>query len=73
MDADTPTDTPTRSKRISLAPLSFEEAVKGLLATGPHPKDDGANGRAPTESTDPKRRRKRKASRNGATTADRKN
>src|SRR5436190_1174712 len=27
-------------KRISLVPLDFEQAMKGLLAAGPHPKDD---------------------------------
>jgi len=27
-------------KRISLAPLDFEEALGGILAAGPHPKDD---------------------------------
>lgn len=27
-------------KRISLAPLDFEEALEGLLQAGPHPKDD---------------------------------
>lgn len=26
-------------KRISLAPLDFEQALGGILAAGPHPKD----------------------------------
>jgi hypothetical protein len=29
-----------RNGRISLHPLSFEEALEALLQTGPHPKDD---------------------------------
>jgi hypothetical protein len=28
-----------RDKRISLAPLSTEEALRGLMQAGPHPKD----------------------------------
>lgn len=32
---------PKDSERLSLAPLSFEEAVRGALATKP-PKDDSA-------------------------------
>lgn len=37
-----PNDRPLKSdKRVSLAPLSFEQALGGLLAAGPHPaKDD---------------------------------
>lgn len=36
-----PKDRPLRSdKRVSLAPLDFEQALGGLLRAGPHPKDD---------------------------------
>ena len=28
-----------RDKRISLAPLTTEEALRGLMQAGPHPKD----------------------------------
>jgi hypothetical protein len=36
-----PNDRPLKSdKRVSLAPLSFEEALGGILQAGPHPKDD---------------------------------
>jgi hypothetical protein len=45
-----------RSKRVSLAPLTTEEALRGLLAAGPHPKDDKPA--AGTEAAPPKRRRK---------------
>jgi hypothetical protein len=27
------------SKRLSLAPLTTEEALRGLMAAGPHPRD----------------------------------
>ena len=40
-------------KRISLAPLDFEDAMKVILQTGPHPKDN-----EPTPEQ-PRRRRKR--------------
>lgn len=36
-----PNDRPLKSnKRVSLAPLDFEQALGGILAAGPHPKDD---------------------------------
>jgi hypothetical protein len=36
-----PKDRPLRDdKRISLYPLTTEEALRGLMAAGPHPKDD---------------------------------
>jgi hypothetical protein len=31
---------PRDDKRISLHPLTTEEALRGLMAAGPHPKDD---------------------------------
>ena len=43
-------------KRISLAPLDFEQALGGILAAGPHVEDDeAAEGK---EKAPPKRRRK---------------
>lgn len=36
-----------RDKKITLAPLDFEEALSDLLKTGPHPKDKPDNEKAP--------------------------
>lgn len=37
-----PNDRPLKpeDKRVSLAPLDFEQALKGLLQAGPHPQED---------------------------------
>lgn len=43
-------------KKITLAPLSFEEALRGLLEVAPSPQDD----RPEPERERPKRPRKRK-------------
>src|SRR4051794_20400007 len=47
-------------KFISLAPLDFEQAMKGLLQAGPHPKDDEPAPSDGNEKAPPKRRRARK-------------
>lgn len=57
-----PNDRPLKSdKRISLAPLDFERALGGILAAGPHPKDDEPEPAEGKEKAPPKRRRKSKA------------
>lgn len=62
-----PNDRPLKSdKRISLAPLDFEQALKGLLQAGPHPKDDE------TEMVEDKEKAPSKRRRNGATTPENK-
>lgn len=38
-DRDQTTNTKRSGKKISLRPLTFEEALKGLLATPPPPKE----------------------------------
>ncbi len=48
-------------KRISLAPLEFEEALEALLKTGPHPKVDEPAPVEGNEKAPPKGRRKRRA------------
>jgi hypothetical protein len=54
-----PKDRPLKSdKRVSLAPLDFERALGGLLAAGPHPKDDKPEPTEGKEKAPPKRRRK---------------
>lgn len=53
-----PRDRPLKSdKRVSLAPLDFEQALGGLLRAGPHPKDDEPEQVEDTEKAPPKRRR----------------
>jgi hypothetical protein len=58
-------DNKPRDKRISLAPLSTEEALRGLMQAGPHPKDaDGKPSRpkrdaASGTATEPRRPRRR--------------
>lgn len=53
-----PNDRPLKpdNKRVSLAPLDFEEALKGLLQAGPHPQDDKTA--QDTEALPPRGRRK---------------
>jgi hypothetical protein len=46
-----------RDKRLSLAPLTTEEALRGLMQAGPHPKEEKA-GKKPAA---PKMRRARKS------------
>ena len=54
-------DRPRRNdKRVSLAPLDFEQALGGILRAGPHPKDDGPQSAEGKENAPPKRRRKSK-------------
>lgn len=56
-----PNDRPLRSeKKVSLAPLSFEGALKGLLQAGPHPQDDETEPTEDKEKTPPKGRRSSK-------------
>lgn len=38
-DSDKKSKQPQQREPISLAPLDFEEALAGLLQTGPHPKE----------------------------------
>lgn len=47
----------TRPDRVSLRPLSFEEALRGLLQVAPPPKDD-AREPDPEPEDKPKRRGK---------------
>lgn len=52
-----PKDRPLKTdKRVSLAPLDFEQALGGILRAGPHPKGDEPEQDA--EAAPPKRRRK---------------
>lgn len=55
-----PRDRPLKSdKRVSLAPLDFEQALGGILRAGPHPaKDDEPEQAEGIEKAPPKRRRK---------------
>ena len=50
-------------KRISLAPLDFEDAMRAILQTGPHPKDDEPAPAEGKEKAPRKGHRKRKADR----------
>lgn len=52
----------TRDTRLTLAPLSFEEALTGLLQVAPPPKDDTSE--AESESPPAKQPRKRKTKQN---------
>lgn len=55
-----PNDRPLKSdKRVSLAPLDFEQALKGLMAAGPHPPGDEPESVEDKEKAPPKGRRKK--------------
>ena len=47
-------------KRISLSPLDFEDAMRAILQTGPHPKGDEPAPKRGNEMAPPKGRRIRK-------------
>lgn len=49
---------PSDEKKISLAPLSFEEALEGLLQVAPPPKDEPPERKPPKEP--PRRKRQPK-------------
>lgn len=54
-----PKDRPLKNdKRVSLAPLDFEQALGGILRAGPHPKDDESEEAEDVEKAPPKGRRK---------------
>jgi len=50
-------DEPARSRPISLAPLSFEEAVKALATTRPMPGDKPNRQPKPRAAKKPKRKK----------------
>lgn len=56
-----------RDKRLSLAPLTTEEALRGLMQAGPPPKDADQRGK---EKVPPKERRHRRAVRPRANPPD---
>ena len=52
-----PSDRPLKNdKRVSLAPLDFEQALGGILQAGPHPKDDEPEPAEGKEKAPPRRR-----------------
>lgn len=53
-----PNDRPLKpeDKRVRLAPLDFEKALKGLLQAGPHPQDDDSEQAEDKEKAPPKGR-----------------
>jgi hypothetical protein len=51
------TERPKRTdKRLSLAPLDFEEALKGLLQTAPPPEKKVAKAKAATKGRRPRKK-----------------